>query len=88
MLLLFPYTDKNNIDDEYGDGEIARAKQENSSGHRTIIYYRYQEKAFFIYGWLKSERANIDEDEDEDEDAAFKQQAKLRSPYRMNSLRS
>jgi hypothetical protein len=67
-----------NIDADYGGGgvikqRIARPHQGKSGGYRSIIYYRHEDKAFFVYGWSKSERANIDDDEEE----AFKKQAKI-----------
>ncbi len=69
--------DQGNIDADYGGGvikqRIARPQQGKSSGYRSIIYYRQRDKAFFVYGWSKSERANIDEDEEKE----FKRQAKL-----------
>lgn len=52
---------------------IARPNQGKSGGYRSIIYYRQRDKAFFVYGWSKSTRANIDEDEEKD----FKRQAKI-----------
>lgn len=42
---------------------IARPGQGKSSGYRTIILFRRGEKAFFVYGFSKSQRANIDADE-------------------------
>jgi hypothetical protein len=69
--------EKGNIDADYGGGvikqRIARPHQGKSGGYRSIIYYRQEDKAFFVYGWSKSERANIDEDEEKE----FKRQAKL-----------
>ena len=69
--------EKGNIDADYGGGvikqRIARPHQGKSGGYRSIIYYRQEDKAFFVYGWPKSERANIDEDEEKE----FKRQAKL-----------
>ena len=66
-----------NIDADYGGGvikqRIARPNQGKSGGYRSIIYYRREDKAFFVYGWAKSERANIDNEEAE----AFKKQAKI-----------
>lgn len=44
---------------------IARPGQGKSKGYRTIILFRRGDKAFFIYGFLKSQRANINEDEEE-----------------------
>jgi hypothetical protein len=59
--------DKGQIDADLG-GEvikqrIARRGQGRSSGYRTIILFRRGTKAFFVYGFLKSQRANIDADE-------------------------
>ena len=69
--------DKGNIDADYGGGvikqRIARPNQGKSGGYRSIIYYRQGDKAFFVYGWSKSERENIDEDEEKE----FKRQAKM-----------
>ncbi len=42
---------------------IARQGQGRSSGFRTIILFRRGTKAFFLYGFPKSQRANIDADE-------------------------
>ncbi len=59
--------DKGQIDADLG-GEvikqrIARRGQGRSSGYRTIILFRRGTKAFFVYGFPKSQRANIDDDE-------------------------
>jgi hypothetical protein len=59
--------DKGQIDADLG-GEvikqrIARRVHGRSSGYRTIILFRRGTKAFFVYGFLKSQRANIDADE-------------------------
>jgi hypothetical protein len=59
--------DKGQIDADLG-GEvikqrIARRGQGRSSGYRTIILFRRGTKAFFVYGFPKSQRANIDADE-------------------------
>ena len=42
---------------------IARQGRGRSSGYRTIILFRRGMKAFFVYGFPKSHRANIDADE-------------------------
>ena len=42
---------------------IARRGQGRSSGYRTIILFRQGTKAFFVYGFPKSQQANIDDDE-------------------------
>ena len=51
---------------------IARPGQGKSKGYGTIILFRRGAKAFFIYGFPKSQRANIDEDEEKQ----FKEAAK------------
>lgn len=50
---------------------IARPGQGKSGGYRTIIVFRKGDKAFFVYGFAKSERDNIDRAETE----AFKKAA-------------
>lgn len=42
---------------------IARPGQGKSKGYRVINLFRRGERAFLIYGFSKSQRANIDEDE-------------------------
>jgi hypothetical protein len=51
---------------------IARAGQGKSGGYRTIILYRQEQRAFFVFGFAKSEQANIDHEEE----ALFKKMAK------------
>lgn len=55
--------EQNGIDADLGGGvikqRIARQGSGKSSGYRTIIYYRRGERAFFIYGFGKNERGNI-----------------------------
>src|SRR6266516_2084742 len=68
--------EKGQIDADLG-GEvikqrIARPGQGKSKGYRTIIYFRRGEKAFFVYGFAKSQRANIGDDEEDQ----FKEAAK------------
>ncbi len=43
---------------------IARPGQGRSKGYRTVILFRRGSKAFFVYGFAKSQRANIDDDEE------------------------
>lgn len=63
------------IDADLGAGvlkqRVARPGQGRSSGFRTIILYRIAERAFFVYGFSKNNRDNIDDDEE----AAFKKAA-------------
>ena len=42
---------------------VARAGQGKSGGYRTIIVFKKGDKAFFVYGFSKSDRENIDRDE-------------------------
>ena len=56
------------IDADLGGGvikqRVARAGQGKSGGFRTIILYRTMERAFFVYGFAKSHRENINSDEE------------------------
>ena len=55
------------IDANLGGGvvkqRIARSGQGKSSGYRVIILYLRNERAFFVYGFAKSDRDNIDNEE-------------------------
>jgi hypothetical protein len=55
------------VDAKLGSGlikqRVARAGKGRSGGYRTIIAYRRADMAFFLYGFAKSERENIEEDE-------------------------
>jgi len=51
---------------------IARAGQGKSSGYRTIIIFKKEDKAFFVYGFAKNAQDNISKSELN----AFKQAAK------------
>jgi len=44
---------------------VARAGQGKSRGYRTIILFREGDKAFFVYGFAKGEKANISRNETE-----------------------
>jgi hypothetical protein len=52
---------------------LDRPGRGKSKGYRTIILFRRGARAFFVYGFAKSHRANIDADEEEQ----FKEAAKL-----------
>src|SRR5580700_9998016 len=58
------------IDADYGGGvikqRIARPNEGKSGGYRSIILFRRGERSFFVYGFAKSERPNIDESEERD----------------------
>jgi hypothetical protein len=68
--------EKGQIDADLGGGvikqRISRPGQGRSKGYRTIILFRRGTKAFFVYGFAKSQRANIEDDEKEQ----FKEAAK------------
>jgi len=50
---------------------VARPGHGKSGGFCTIILYRTAQRAFFVYGFAKSKRENIDDDEE----AVFKKAA-------------
>src|SRR5579863_2549946 len=68
--------EKGQIDADLGGGvikqRIARRGERRAKGYRTIILFRREAKAFFVYEFAKSQRANIDDDEEEQ----FKEAAK------------
>ena len=55
------------IDADLGGGvikqRIARPGEGKSGGYRTIILYRMQDRAVFVYGFAKSHRENLSADE-------------------------
>jgi hypothetical protein len=52
------------IDADLGGGlikqRVARRGQGSSGGYRTLVAYRAQDRAVFLYGFAKKERDNID----------------------------
>lgn len=64
------------IDADLGGGvikqRIARPSGGKSKGYRSIVLYRKDDKAFFVFGFPKSEQDNIREDEE----VQFKKMAK------------
>ena len=42
---------------------VARTGKGRSGGYRMIVAYRMQERSFFLYGFAKNDRENIDDDE-------------------------
>ena len=42
---------------------VARSGEGKSGGYRVIVFYRSEERTFFVYGFAKSDRGNIDEKE-------------------------
>ena len=63
------------VDADLGGGvikqRVARPGQGRSGGYRTLILYRRAHRAFFVYGFAKSQQANISDEER----AAFKKAA-------------
>jgi hypothetical protein len=59
--------EKGFIDADLGGGvikqRIARPGQGRSGGYRSVILFRKEELAFFVYGFAKSNRDNIEPDE-------------------------
>lgn len=57
------------IDADYGHGvikkRIARDNQGKSSGFRSIILYKKENNMFFVYGFPKKDRDNIDKKEED-----------------------
>jgi hypothetical protein len=55
------------IDADLGGGlykqRIARRGQGKSGGYRTLVAFRQGDLALFLYGFAKSDRANVDDDE-------------------------
>jgi hypothetical protein len=51
---------------------IAKPGKGKSGGYRTIIIFQQEERAFFVYGFAKSKRDNIEKNEEE----TFKKAAK------------
>jgi hypothetical protein len=42
---------------------VARPSEGKSGGYRVIVFFRSEERTFFVYGFAKSDRSNIDERE-------------------------
>lgn len=68
--------ERGQIDADLGGGvikqRVARTGQGKSGGYRTIILYRREQRAFFVFGFAKSEQANLDDVEE----GQFKKMAK------------
>ena len=62
--------ERGKIDADYGGGvikqRVARLNEGKSGGYRTIILFRQGERAFFVYGFAKNERENIDDTDERD----------------------
>jgi hypothetical protein len=59
--------DQGLVDADLGGGlikqRVARAGKGRSGGYRTIVAYRLQDRAVFLFGFAKSDRENIEPDE-------------------------
>jgi len=42
---------------------VARPGEGKSGGYRVIVFFRSEERTFFVYGFAKSDRGNIDQGE-------------------------
>ena len=53
-----------NIDVDYGGGvikqRIARSAEGKSGGYRAVIYYRKGDKTFFMHGFSKKDKENLE----------------------------
>jgi hypothetical protein len=52
---------------------VARPGESKASGYRVIVFFRSEERTFFVYGFAKSDRDNIDQGELRE----FKKKAKV-----------
>ena len=63
-------------DDDLGGGvykvRISRPGEGKAGGYRIIVYFKSEERTFFVYGFAKSDRGNIDQGELQE----FKKKAK------------
>ena len=62
--------EKGLIDADLGGGvlkqRIAREGQGKSAGYRTVVFYRKGERAFFMFGFAKSDQDNLSKREQEE----------------------
>lgn len=67
LLLAVKEIEEGLVDAVLGGGllkkRIARKGGGKSGGHRTILAYQEEERTFFLYGFSKNERENIDKKE-------------------------
>lgn len=75
LLAAVARAERGQLDADLGGGvikqRVARAGHGKAGSFRTIILYRTAERAFFVYGFAKNDRDNIDADEE----VAFKKAA-------------
>jgi len=74
------------VDVDLGGGvmkqQIARPGQGKTKGYRAIILYRERDKAFFVYGFAKSDRSNIRNNEEKQFKKMAKHVLELSDPQR------
>jgi hypothetical protein len=79
--------EKGLIDGDYGGGvikqRISRPGAGKSGGYRSIILFRKGALAFYVYGFAKSDRSNIDESDERD----FKDLARVLLPLSETELK-
>lgn len=65
------------IDADLGGGvykmRVARPGESKAGGYRVIVFFKSEERTFFVYGFAKSDRDNIDQGELQE----FKKKAKV-----------
>lgn len=64
---------------------IARQGQGKSGGFRTLIAFRKKDKAFFLYGFDKGERSNIDQKEKKEALKKLSQKLMIYSEKELNT---
>lgn len=84
--------EKGQIDADLGGGvikqRISRPGHGRSKGYRTIILFQRGTRAFFVFGFAKSQRANTDDDEKVQFKAAAKHVLALTEKQLAELLRS
>jgi len=71
------HAEQGQIDADYGGGvikqRVSRPGEGKSGGFRVIVCFRQAQRAFFVHGFAKSDKANLDSDEVK----AYKRLAKI-----------
>jgi len=56
---------------------LARSSEGKSGGYRVIVFFKSEERLFYVYGFAKSDRSNIDRKETREYKALAKKYLKL-----------
>jgi hypothetical protein len=56
---------------------VARSGEGKSGGYRVIVFFRREERLFYVYGFAKSHRSNIDQKETKEYKALAKKYLNL-----------